>query len=37
MDHSMENAMQLTKKLLRDAGRDVGGETALAAGTAQAR
>ncbi len=32
MDHSMENAMQLTRKLLRDAGRSDSEEGALAAG-----
>lgn len=32
MDHSMENAMQLTKKLLRDAGREHAEEARLAAG-----
>jgi len=34
MDHSMENAMQLTRRLLRDAGRGEAEESALAAGTA---
>ncbi len=34
MDHSMENAMQLTRKLLRDAGRVDIDEKALATGTA---
>lgn len=32
MDHSMENAMQLTKRLLRDAGRHEAEESLLAAG-----
>lgn len=32
MDHSMENAMQLTKRLLRDSGRADAEEAALAAG-----
>jgi len=32
MDHSMENAMQLTKKLLRDSGKMDAEEAALAAG-----
>ena len=32
MDHSMENAMQLTRKLLRDAGREHADEGTLAAG-----
>ncbi len=32
MDHSMENAMQLTRRLLRDSGREDADEAALAAG-----
>ncbi len=36
MDHSMENAMQLTRKLLRDAGRTDAEELALASGSAKA-
>lgn len=32
MDHSLENAMQLTKRLLRDAGHEAAEEHALAAG-----
>lgn len=36
MDHSMENAMQLTKRLLRESGRSDVDEAALAAGTVRA-
>lgn len=32
MDHSMENAMQLTKRLLRDSGKADAEEAAIAAG-----
>jgi protoporphyrinogen oxidase len=35
MDHSMENAMQLVKRLLRDSGRADAEEAALAAGAAR--
>lgn len=37
MDHSMENAMQLSRKLLRDSGRDDVDESSLAAGQAPVR
>jgi hypothetical protein len=36
MDHSMENAMQLSKRLLRDSGRDDAEEALLAKGILKA-